>query len=156
MGGAVSCVAAWQRMKRFWETLSLAEMSAAQWESLCDGCGKCCLHKLEDEDTGEVVVCNVACRLLDLDSCRCSDYAQRKRFVPDCTVLTLERIAEFRWLPETCAYRLLAEGQPLRKWHPLISGESTSVHKAGISVRGRVISETEVEDLQQHITDWVL
>jgi uncharacterized cysteine cluster protein YcgN (CxxCxxCC family) len=143
-------------MKRFWEILSLAEMSAEQWESLCDGCGKCCLHKLEDEDTGEVFVCNVACRLLDLVTCRCQDYANRKRFVPDCTVLTLDRIGEFHWLPETCAYRLLAEGQSLREWHPLISGGPTSVHKAGISVRGRVVSEGEAGDLQQHITDWVL
>lgn len=143
-------------MQRFWETIPLAEMDAAQWESLCDGCGKCCLHKLEDEDSGEVFVCNVACRLLDIDSCRCSDYANRKQLVPDCTVLTLERIAEFQWLPETCAYRLLAEGRGLFEWHPLMSGDATSVHRAGISVRGRVISEADVDDLQQHITDWVL
>lgn len=143
-------------MKRFWENVPLAEMSTAQWESLCDGCGKCCLHKLEDEDSGEVFVCNVACQLLDLDSCRCSDYSNRKQKVPSCTVLTPDRIEEFHWLPKTCAYRLLAEGKPLQQWHPLISGELASVHDAGISVRGRVISEIDADDLQQHITDWVL
>ena len=143
-------------MDKFWENIPLAEMSATQWESLCDGCGKCCLHKLEDEDSGEVYVCNVACRLLDLETCQCSDYKNRKQTVPGCTVLTPDRIAEFHWLPETCAYRLVAEGNPLHEWHPLVSGEITSVHNAGVSVRGRVISEAEVDDLQQHITDWVL
>lgn len=143
-------------MTRFWEQTPLAEMDAAQWESLCDGCGKCCLHKLEDEDSGEVYVCNVACHLLDIEACRCSDYAARQRLVSACTVLTPERIAEFQWLPETCAYRLLAQGRPLFDWHPLISHDPQSVHAAGISVRGRVVSETEVEDLQQHLTDWVL
>jgi hypothetical protein len=143
-------------MSKFWENIPLKEMTAAQWESLCDGCGKCCLHKLEDEDSGEVFVCNVACRLLDLESCRCSDYDNRKKQVPDCTVLTPERITEFHWLPETCAYRLLAEGKPLFEWHPLISNEVESVHAAGISVCGRVVSEEEADDLQQHITDWIL
>lgn len=141
---------------RFWETTPLAEMSVQQWESLCDGCGKCCLYKLEDEDSGEVYVCNVGCRLLDLDSCQCRDYAQRKQQVPDCTVLTLDNIREFAWLPQTCAYRLLAEGKPLFDWHPLLSGSPESVHAAGISVRGRVISETEADDLQLHVTDWEL
>lgn len=143
-------------MDRFWESVPLAEMNASQWESLCDGCGKCCLHKLEDEDSGEVFVCNVACRLLDLDNCQCSDYENRKKLVPDCTVLTQDRIAEFHWLPETCAYRLLAEKKSLYEWHPLVSGEPASVHNAGISVRGKVVSEVEADDLQQHITDWVL
>lgn len=156
MGGTVSCVASWCLMPKFWESIPLAEMSASQWESLCDGCGKCCLHKLEDEDSGEVFVCNVACRLLALDSCRCSDYANRKKIVPDCTVLTPDRITEFHWLPQTCAYRLLAEGGPLPTWHPLVSGEASSVHDAGISVCGRVVSEMDADDLQQHITDWVL
>ena len=143
-------------MAAFWEAIPLAEMSAAQWESLCDGCGKCCLYKLEDEYSGEVFVCNVACQLLDLETCRCSDYQYRRKIVPDCTVLTLARIAEFQWLPVTCAYRLLAEKKPLPEWHPLISGDNSTVHSAGISVRGRVISELDVDDLQQHITDWVL
>ena len=143
-------------MSRFWEDIPLQEMTAAQWESLCDGCGKCCLHKLEDEETGEVVVCNVACRLLDLQSCQCRDYANRKQEVPDCTVLTVARIAEFHWLPETCAYRLVSEGRPLFDWHPLISGDASTVRRAGISVCGRVVSEDDAGDLQQHMTDWVL
>lgn len=143
-------------MSRFWEEIALTEMDATQWESLCDGCGKCCLHKLEDEDTGEVFVCNVACRLLNLDTCQCQDYENRKQLVPDCTVLTPQRIEEFHWLPETCAYRLLAEGKSLFDWHPLISGDPATVRSAGISVCGRVMSELEADDLQQHITDWVL
>lgn len=137
----------------FWETTTLVEMTPEQWESLCDGCGKCCLHKFEDEDSGEVYVCNVACQLLDLDSCRCSDYSNRKVRVPDCTVLTIGNLEDFTWLPKTCAYRLVYEGKPLELWHPLISGDAESVHQAGISVRGRVISEDEVVDLALHITD---
>jgi len=140
----------------FWEQKILEEMTSTEWESLCDGCGKCCLHKLEDEDTGEVFVCNVACRLLDLGSCQCKDYSNRKQLVPDCTVLTQDKIKEFHWLPVTCAYRLLAEGKALPAWHPLISGSLALVHEAGISVRGRVISEGDADDLQLHITDWVL
>jgi uncharacterized protein len=143
-------------MAHFWETLSLAEMNTMQWESLCDGCGKCCLHKLEDEDSGEVFVCNVACRLLDLQTCRCSDYKNRKQLVPDCTVLTVANIEEFHWLPQSCAYRLLAEGEPLPAWHPLLSSDASAVHSAGICVCGRVVSEVDADDLQQHITDWVL
>ncbi|WP_455198987.1 YcgN family cysteine cluster protein [Kaarinaea lacus] len=140
----------------FWELKSLDELTTDEWESLCDGCGKCCLHKLEDEDTGEVYVCNVACRLLDLASCRCRDYSRRKSLVPDCLVLTPERVDEFHWLPSTCAYRLLSEGKPLATWHPLVSGNSMSVHTAGISICGRVVSEDDAGDLHQHITDWVL
>ena len=131
-------------------------MTSSEWESLCDGCGKCCLHKLEDEDTGDVYVCNVACRLLDLETCQCQDYSRRKQLVPDCLVLTREKIKEFHWLPVTCAYRLLAEGKSLFEWHPLISGSASSVHEVGISVCGRVISEDDAEDLDLHITDWVL
>ena len=129
-------------------------MTKAEWESLCDGCGKCCLHKLEDEDTGKVYVCNVACRLLDLQTCRCSDYQQRQTLVPDCLLLSAERVEDFHWLPGTCAYRLLAEGKSLAEWHPLLSGDVSSVHRAGISICDRVISEDEADDLQQHITDW--
>ena len=131
-------------------------MTTAEWEALCDGCGKCCLHKLEDEDTGKVYVCNVACRLLDLETCRCQDYQQRQTLVPDCLVLSADRIEEFHWLPGTCAYRLLAEGKSLAEWHPLVSGDASSVHRAGISICDRVISENEADDIQQHITDWVL
>jgi len=143
-------------MPPFWQNVSLADMSTTQWESLCDGCGKCCLHKLEDEDSGEVFVCNVVCKLMNIETCRCMDYKNRKKQVPDCIVLTFERIAEFHWLPETCAYRLLAEGKPLFEWHPLVSDDASSVHHAGISVRGRVVTETGVDDLHQHITDWVV
>ena len=145
-----------ENKNRFWEAKSLSEMSAEEWESLCDRCGKCCLHKLEDEDTGEVYVCNVACRLLDLESCRCRDYQHRKTLVPDCLVLTTDKIDEFHWLPSTCAYRLLAEGMPLAAWHPLVSGDPSSVHTAGIAICGRVIREDDADDLHQHITDWVL
>ncbi len=143
-------------MNTFWEKIPLEKMNATQWESLCDSCGKCCLHKLEDEDSGKIYVCNVACKLMDVETCRCLDYKNRKKQVPDCTVLTVERIAEFHWLPETCAYRLLAEGTPLFEWHPLVSGDASTVHSAGISVRGRVVTEIDADDLYQHITDWVL
>ena len=142
--------------QQFWEQKTLEEMAVPEWESLCDGCGKCCLHKLEDDETGEVYVCNVACRLLDLESCQCRDYPKRKQRVPDCTVLTRGKIAEFHWLPVTCAYRLLAEGMSLPEWHPLITGSASSVHEAGISVCGRVVSEDEADDLHLHMTDWVL
>ena len=140
----------------FWEQKTLEEMTPSEWESLCDGCGKCCLHKLEDEDTGEVYICNVACRLLALESCQCRDYSNRKQLVPDCLVLTQDKIKEFHWLPMTCAYRLLAERKSLPEWPPLISGSVTSVFEAGISVGGRVVSEEKADDLHFHITDWVL
>ncbi|NOX76468.1 MAG: YcgN family cysteine cluster protein [Gammaproteobacteria bacterium] len=140
--------------EQFWESLSLAEMSREQWESLCDGCGKCCVHKLEDEDSGEVYLCNVVCRLFDLQTGRCRDYTHRQQHVPDCVMLNVEKLAEFHWLPATCAYRLLAEEAPLLDWHPLISGNSLSVLHAGQSVVGRVVSEDNAGDLSHHITDW--
>jgi uncharacterized protein len=140
--------------KPFWKTKSMSEMTAEEWESLCDGCGKCCVHKLEDWDTGEVSYTNVACRLLDLGSCRCSDYPNRKRFVPDCLILDVDTLAEMDWLPETCAYRLVAAGKDLAWWHPLVSGDPETVHQAGISVRGRVISERRAGDLTDHVVDW--
>lgn len=138
----------------FWEQKNLHELTQDEWESLCDGCGRCCLHKLQDDETGKVFVSNVACRLLDLESCQCQDYVHRKQRVPDCTVLTVDKIDEFRWLPSTCAYRLLAEGRPLPEWHPLLSGNNSSVYDAGISICGRVISEDDADDLHLHITDW--
>lgn len=139
--------------KPYWETKSLSEMTRGEWESLCDECGKCCLNKLINDDD-DLFFTDVACRLLDLESCRCGNYAERKKHVSDCQVLTVRNIPEFRWLPSTCAYRLLAEGKPLADWHPLISGDPESVHRAGISVRGRAFSEDEVLDLENRIVDW--
>lgn len=142
------------RPEPFWRRKTLAEMSRSEWEQLCDGCGKCCLHKLEYVDTGEIEMTNVACRLLDLASCRCSDYRNRRRQVPDCIRLTPARIAELKWLPATCAYRLLAEGKPLRWWHPLVSGDPQTVHAAGISVRGRAVGEKDAGPLEDHVVKW--
>ncbi|SLN21409.1 YcgN family cysteine cluster protein [Oceanibacterium hippocampi] len=138
----------------FWRRKGLRELDAQEWESLCDGCGKCCLHKLEDVDSGEIAFTNVACRLLDLGSCRCSNYPERRRLVPDCLVLTPDMFDDLSWLPGTCAYRLIAEGKDLAWWHPLVSGDPETVHQAGISVRGRVVSERRVRDLEDHIVDW--
>ncbi|WP_136636978.1 YcgN family cysteine cluster protein [Pseudooceanicola onchidii] len=141
---------------RFWEKKPLAKMTPAEWEALCDGCGKCCLNKLEDEETGEVALTRVACRLLDDATCRCAQYPIRHQFVPECITLDPKTIQDnMYWLPQTCAYRLLAEGRPLYDWHPLISGTAESVHRAGVSVRGMTYSEFEVadEDWEDHIIE---
>jgi uncharacterized cysteine cluster protein YcgN (CxxCxxCC family) len=137
----------------FWETKSLDEMSKPEWESLCDGCGRCCLHKLRHDDGG-LSFTNVACRLLDLDSCRCGRYPQRRRYVPDCVALTPAEVRAIDWLPPSCAYRRLAEGRDLAWWHPLVSGDPATVHEAGISVRGRAISERHAGPLEAHVVDW--
>lgn len=139
---------------KFWREKKLSEMTTGEWESLCDGCGLCCLHKLEDYDTQEVTYTNVACRLLDTTSCRCKNYRVRKKLVPDCVVLTPDRVSEFHWLPKSCAYRLVSEGKDLYPWHPLISGSQDSVHRSGISVQGRVISERDASDLEDHMVKW--
>jgi hypothetical protein len=141
----------------FWKTTPLDQMSAQQWESLCDGCGRCCLIKLEDEDTGEIAFTNVACRLLDLRRCRCRHYPRRHELVPDCLVLRPLRPAVLRSLPSSCAYRLLAEGRELPWWHPLVSGDPATVREAGVSVAGGVVSEKFVhpDELHEHVIDWV-
>ena len=132
-------------------------MTHQEWESLCDGCGKCCLHKLEDEDTGEVYYTDVACRLLDLNDCRCSDYAQRKQKVVDCLVLAPQDLSVIDWLPSSCAYKLIAQKQPLPEWHPLVSGSSDSTLKAGMSIAGKVISEKNIhpDDYEERVIHWV-
>lgn len=141
---------------RFWETVPLERMNRAEWESVCDGCGKCCLNKLEDEETGEVALTRVACRLLDNQTCQCAQYPIRHQFVPECIVLTPKTIKDnMYWLPQTCGYRLLYEGRTLYSWHPLISGDPESVHRAGVSVRGLTIPEFEVDedDWEDHIIE---
>ncbi|MBK5968842.1 MULTISPECIES: YcgN family cysteine cluster protein [Thiorhodovibrio] len=139
----------------FWEAIPLKAMARAQWESLCDGCAKCCLNKFEDEDTGEIHYSNVACFLLDHQSGRCQDYPNRSTRVPDCVTLTLETLESPGWLPQSCAYRRLAEGQPLPSWHPLITGDADSVINSGNSVLGRIVCETQSDDPLLHLIDWV-
>ncbi|MEM1053305.1 MAG: YcgN family cysteine cluster protein [Pseudomonadota bacterium] len=138
---------------KFWE-LPLAELSRSEWEALCDGCGRCCLHKIEDVDTGEIEDTNVACKLLDCSSGQCSDYRNRRAFVPDCLRLTLKIVEDVPWLPSTCAYRRRAEGRKLPDWHYLVTGDRKDVVHAGVSVAGRVISEAEAGPLEHHIVDW--
>ena len=123
----------------FWKRKQLSEMTRDEWESLCDGCGRCCLNKLENETTGEILHTEVACRLLDPETCRCASYDDRKRYVPDCQILTAKNIRRYQWLPSTCAYRVLYEGGDLAWWHPLVSGDPETVHTAKISVRGRIV-----------------
>jgi uncharacterized protein len=138
---------------RFWEDVPIDKLDRAQWEALCDGCGKCCLHKLEDEDTGEFHATNVACKLLDRQSALCQDYKHRHAFVPDCIRLTPRKLKEIHWLPETCAYVRRAEGKALPDWHYLISGDRDAVHRAGASVRGWTISEEDAGDLEFHLLE---
>ncbi len=139
----------------FWETVPLKVMTGAQWESLCDGCGKCCLEKFEEEETGRIVYSQVACALLDLETCRCSDYPNRAARMPDCVTLTPAALANSRWLPETCAYRRLAEGHALPSWHPLITGDPNSVLQAGESLYGRAIRPGPRTNPLMHLIDWI-
>lgn len=142
--------------KPFYETKSLAEMSPEEWESLCDGCGKCCVLKLEDIDTGTIYSTDVGCKLLDCGTARCQNYAARKTHVPDCVVLTPDTLGHLDWMPKSCAYRRLHEGRGLAEWHPLVSGTPDSVAAAGHSVAGRIFPEASIddEDMPDHITDW--
>ncbi|MGD9664448.1 MAG: YcgN family cysteine cluster protein [Novosphingobium sp.] len=137
---------------QFWE-LPLDTLTRAEWEALCDGCGQCCLHKLEDADTGEVLHTNVACKLLDLETAQCSNYRNRRAFVPDCLRLTARLLPEIRWLPDTCAYVRRAKDLPLPQWHYLLTGDRDDVRRAGVSVAGRVITEDEAGPLEHHIVE---
>lgn len=141
---------------RFWERVPLAKMTPAEWEALCDGCGKCCLNKLEDAETGEVWFTRIACRLFDDATCRCANYEIRKTIVPECVQLTPETLDQIAyWMPKSCAYRRLNEGRGLAEWHPLVSGDAETVHSAGISVRGQTLGEFEIpeEDWEDYIID---
>lgn len=140
----------------FWKTKTLEEMSPKEWESLCDGCGKCCLNKLEDWDTAEIYWTNIGCELLDCETCRCKDYENRFEKVPDCIQLTPQTVRSLRWLPPTCAYRLVRDGEELFDWHPLISGDPETVHQAGISIRGRAQPDDgkPAEEYEDNLVDW--
>ncbi|MBO0663300.1 YcgN family cysteine cluster protein [Jiella sp. MQZ9-1] len=140
----------------YWKTKRLEDLSASEWERLCDGCGRCCLNKLEDWETGEIAWTNVACQLLDGHACRCRQYETRQAVVPDCVALTPTAVRSLGWLPPSCAYRLVAEGRDLYWWHHLVSGDPETVHQAGISVRDRTVSEAgmELEDYEDHVVDW--
>jgi uncharacterized cysteine cluster protein YcgN (CxxCxxCC family) len=142
--------------KTFWKTKSLLEMTHDEWELLCDGCARCCLHKLEDEDTGELFYTNIACRLLDIETCRCKDYLNRISIINDCVSLSPDNLSNINWLPQTCAYRLLAERQDLPDWHPLITGTYKSVIEAGISVKNMAVPETPDINLEEHILGWTI
>lgn len=141
---------------RFWDTVPLNKMTPQEWEALCDGCGRCCLNKLEDIDTEELVFTRVACRLFDDSTCRCGNYEIRKQIVPECVVLTPDTLSDIAyWMPETCAYRRLHEGRRLPQWHPLITGDANSVHKAGISMQNRTVSEAQIplDDWEDHLLE---
>ncbi|MGB0698226.1 MAG: YcgN family cysteine cluster protein [Parvibaculales bacterium] len=143
--------------KPFWQTVKLADMTAAQWEALCDGCAKCCLVKLQDEDSGEIVFTDIVCNLLDQQSCRCTHYEERTKLVPDCVKLSKDNLDKIDFMPPSCAYRLLHEGKDLPQWHPLVSGRADSVVEAGMSVKGRVIAEMAFDgDSEDRVVDWPL
>lgn len=142
--------------QKFWETKSLQEMSRQEWESLCDRCARCCLVKLEDEESGEIHYTNIVCDLLDQEKCHCTHYEERSLRVPECVVVTPENLEQLHWMPSTCAYRLLWEGKPLPEWHPLVTGDPSSVHLAGISVRDKVFRQHEIseDDYQEYVVEW--
>lgn len=140
----------------FWKEKELSELSTKEWESLCDGCGKCCCIRLEDEDTADIYITDVVCKLFDAQTCQCTDYKNRSSLVPDCVTLTPKNVHQLRWMPETCAYRLVAAGQDLPEYHHLISGDRNSIHEAGMSVQNAVICETVIEedDLPRRLVIW--
>ena len=140
--------------KDFWKHKKLTEMSLEEWEALCDGCSICCLYKIEDEISGKVRLTNVVCRFLDLDTCTCQLYDSRISAMPTCIKLTPSKVKNLDWLPDTCAYRLIMEGKPLPSWHPLVSGDRNSVHKAGVSIKGKVVSETSIN--MEHLEDYII
>ncbi|MCK5888649.1 MAG: YcgN family cysteine cluster protein [Methylococcales bacterium] len=142
-------------MANFWEIKSLSEMTTTEWESLCDGCGKCCLNKLEDDETGEIFFTSVVCDLIDLDACRCTRYTERTTLVPECIDLKQHDFSEYTWLPSTCAYRLLTDGEKLPSWHPLLSGTNESVKESGASICSFAMKESDVDDLEDHIITWL-
>lgn len=141
---------------KFWERKSLDEMSSEEWEQLCDGCGKCCVIKLEDVDDGTIYYTDIGCKQLDESSCQCKDYPNRKAIVPDCVILSPDNLDALPWMPQSCAYRLLHENKPLPEWHPLVTGDQYSTHKAGQSVLGKIFTEGDIdeEDYPDHIKDW--
>lgn len=141
----------------FWKWKKLEDFNREEWESLCDGCARCCLYKLEDEETGEIYYTNVICRLLDTYRCRCTAYEEREKLMPTCLVLSPDMVKQIRWMPKTCAYRLILEGKDLEWWHPLVTGDLNSVHRAGISVRYRTMAEDDVimDNLEDYIVDWL-
>lgn len=144
-------------MEKFWESKSLSEMSSKEWELLCDGCGKCCLHKLEDEDDGTIYYTGVACHLLEVESCSCSNYAERLSLEPTCVKLTPDDVDNLKWLPGSCSYRRIQEGRGLPDWHHLVCGDRDRVHRDGHSIKGRCVSERHVhpDDLVEHIVHWI-
>lgn len=143
-------------MEKFWEKKSLSEMTNTEWESLCDGCGKCCLNKIIDDDTEELHFTNVACYLLHTKSCQCRKYKQRFQLVPECVKVSIDEPDQFAWLPASCAYRRLSEGKTLPDWHPLLTGSQSAMHKGGHSVRGKIVSEAQIdpENLEDYIVLW--
>ncbi len=153
----MNCCSGVKPVIEWWNTLSLEELDTTQWEALCDGCAKCCLHKLQDEESGEIFYTRVRCRYLDEQNCRCSDYPRRSQLMPNCIQLSADTAGDLEWLPATCAYRLRARGESLPAWHPLVSGDPDSVHRAGVSVRGRAVSDEYVhpDGYDEHIVHWV-
>jgi len=142
------------KKKPYWKHKKLSEMTNTEWEMLCDGCGKCCIHKIKDDKTGKIFLTNVACKLLDLSNCQCTDYMNRLTKVPDCIKLSEKNISNIKWLPNTCAYKLVSQGKDLPHYHHLVCGNPNEIHNQGVSIKGKVISETASKDIEQNIIDW--